>query len=171
MAASQPVGWRAVADAGLSLNEYCACKLAAKGVEPAGPGGAVVARAAAAFGGDLMGVVAYGSWARGEHTPDSDVDVLVVVEPRVPLTPGLYREWDDEPSFWCGHPVEPHFAQPIGPGGPPTGTWVEAAIDGIVLFERGFALSRRLAAIRRRIVAGDIVRRSANGQPYLLVTP
>jgi hypothetical protein len=40
------------------------------------------------------------------------------------------------------------------------------AVDGIVLFDRGFTLSRRLSSLRRDIVAGRIVRREVHGQPY-----
>src|SRR5262245_37380424 len=66
--------------AGLSLNEYCARRLAAPvGGPGAGPdASAVVASAAALFGTDLIGVVAFGSWSRGELADSSDVDLLVV---------------------------------------------------------------------------------------------
>jgi hypothetical protein len=47
-----------------------------------------------------------------------------------------------------------------------TGLWAEAALDGVVLFERGLVVSKRLAAVRRDIVAGRLVRRLAHGQPY-----
>jgi hypothetical protein len=47
-----------------------------------------------------------------------------------------------------------------------TGLWAEAAIDGIVLFERGTQVSARLAQARRDIVAGRLVRRVVHGQPY-----
>ena len=46
------------------------------------------------------------------------------------------------------------------------GLWPEIALDGIVLFERDGALSRKLVAIRRAIADGRLVRRTAHGQPY-----
>lgn len=40
----------------------------------------IAARASAHFGTDLVGVLLFGSWARGEATAASDIDALVVVE-------------------------------------------------------------------------------------------
>jgi predicted nucleotidyltransferase len=151
---------------GLSLNDLCARKLVAPGSDDGGPGPSIVTRAASAFGPDLVGVVAYGSWARDELAAGSDVDVLIVVAERVALRRALYRAWDTEPMAWESRPVEPHFVHPPAVDDPPSGVWIEAAIDGVVLFERGFRLSRRLAAIRRRIVAGELRRRAVHGQPY-----
>jgi hypothetical protein len=47
-----------------------------------------------------------------------------------------------------------------------SGSWAEAAVCGIVLYDRNLALSRRLIGIRERIAAGGLVRRMAQGQPY-----
>jgi predicted nucleotidyltransferase len=154
--------------AGLSLNDYCARKLAAPAGNPTALAGAtaVVERAAELFGEDLLAVVAYGSWARGEATAASDVDVLVVVAPTAPLTRALYRRWDERPLVWGGRPVEPHFVRLRAADEGTTGLWAEAAIDGIVLFERGVETSARLAEIRRAIMAGRLVRRVVHGQPY-----
>lgn len=151
----------------LSLNEYCERKLAL----PVGslwsidPAGVVVARAAELLGPDLVGVVAFGSWARGEAGPESDVDTLLVIDAKRTLTRALYREWDARPLTWEGRAVEPHFVHL--PDVTSVGSiWAEAAVDGIVLFERGLEISRRLAAVRREIVAGRLVRRVIHGQPY-----
>ena len=104
----------AASRAGLSLNEYCIRALTAAGPDPSGPGAAVAARAVEAFGAELLGVVVYGSWARGEATSASDIDVLVVLAPRVPITRALYGEWDRDPLHHDGHVVEVHFvALPI----------------------------------------------------------
>lgn len=46
------------------------------------------------------------------------------------------------------------------------GVWAEAAIDGVVLFERSLEVSRRLAGVRREIADGRIRRRTVHGQPY-----
>lgn len=158
----------AAREAGVSLNDYCAGKL----VLPVGPSaatapaGAAVARAAGLFGERLLGVVAYGSWARGEAGVESDVDLLVVLDEGVALTRALYREWDAAPLEWAGRPVEAHFVHLPPPAETVAGLWAEVALDGIVLFERGLRVSTRLAAIRRDVASGRIVRREAHGQPY-----
>jgi len=157
---------RAAKQAGLSLNEYCARKLAApSGALELGPAATLVKLAAKRHGTDLVGVVAFGSWARGEAGPASDVDVLVVLEAAQPLTRGLYRAWDESPLYWREHPVEPHLVHLPEPGAVGT-VWAEAAIDGVVLFERGLRISQQLAVVRRDIAAGRLVRRTVHGQPY-----
>lgn len=159
---------RSAEEAGLSLNEYCARKLAAPGERVLGPGQEVVARAADQFGESLIAVVVFGSWARGEATEASDVDLLVVVDREVPIVRGLYRAWDEmQPALtWEGRRLEVHFVHPPEGGQAPTGLWAEAAIDGLVLFERGLRLSRSLMAVRRQVASGAVQRRRVHGQPY-----
>lgn len=157
---------RAADQAGLSLNEYCARKLAGGGVGLGDPGWQAVERAAEVLGGSLTGVAVYGSWARGEPMETSDVDVLVVADSSIPITRGLYRRWDQEPVGWEGRRVEPHFVHLPPPGRWPTGTWAEVALDGIVLFDRSLVLSRRLVEFRKLILNGSLKRRETHGQPY-----
>jgi hypothetical protein len=154
--------------AGVSLNDYCVRKLAAPSGNLAAISGApaVVEQAAELFGDELLAVVAYGSWTRDEATAASDVDILVVVDAGAPITRALYRRWDARPLAWDGRPVEPHFVRLRGRDEGASGLWAEAAIDGIVLFERGLDVSRRLAELRRDVLAGRLVRRMAHGQPY-----
>ncbi len=157
----------AAEESGLSLNEYCARKLAAPGSSVSGPAVEAMERAVDVLGGALLGVVAFGSWARDEMVERSDVDLLLVVEERTSLTRDLYRKWDAGARLrWDGHPVEPHFVHPPDPEERVSGLWAEAAVEGVILFERDLRLSRRLAEIRRRIAEGRLVRRDASGQPY-----
>jgi len=159
---------RAATEAGLSLNDYCARKLAAPlGNLAALRGGPeTVERAARLFGDRLVGVAAFGSWARGEPAKGSDVDVLIVLDGRVALARELYRTWDEAPVSWGGRAVEPHFVHLPEPAEGVAGIWAEVALDGLVLFEQGLRLSTRLVQVRREIAAGRIVRRFAHGQPY-----
>ena len=123
-------------------------------------------RAASQVGEALWGVVAFGSWARQELSQGSDVDILIVVEDSFPIDRGAYRAWDDAPLSWEGHPVEPHFVHLPQRDGRLSGIWAEVAVDGVVLFERGGVVSRRLAEVRHRIVSGEIARRLSHGQSY-----
>lgn len=158
----------AARDAGLSLNEYCRRRLSAPTGAPTGPEGTeeVVGWARDLFGDRLLAVVAYGSWARGDDHRESDVDLLVVLDPRSPITRELYRRWDARSLVIDGHAVEPHFVHLSEAGRASTGLWAEAALDGIVLFERGLEVSRCLARVRRDVMSGRLVRRTAHGQPY-----
>jgi HicB family/Nucleotidyltransferase domain len=152
--------------AGLSLNEYCTRKLSAPLAAVAlGPAALLVQRAAEIHGAELVGVVAFGSWARAEAGPQSDVDVLVVLDAERPLTRSLYQAWDEEALAWDSHAVQTHLVHLPEAGAAGT-VWAEAAIDGIVLFERDLSISRRLALVRRDIAEGRLVRRTVHGQPY-----
>lgn len=159
---------RAAAEAaGTSLNDYCARKLSAPPANLGTPAAAeAVGRAAELFGADLVGVAVFGSWARQATTDTSDVDLLIVVDDAVGITRGLYGRWDEQPMRWGGHVVEPHFVHLGGGRKLATGLWAEVAVDGVVLFDRGFELSRRLVHLRHDIVEGRIVRRQVHGQPY-----
>lgn len=159
---------RAAAEAAqTSLNDYCARKLSAAPANLGTPAAAeAVGRAAELFGGDLVGVAVFGSWARQAATASSDVDLLIVVDDVVEITRGLYHRWDEKPLYWGGHVVEPHFVHLGGGRKLAAGLWAEVAVDGVVLFDRGFELSRRLVHLRHDIVEGRIVRRQVHGQPY-----
>lgn len=153
--------------AGMSLNEYCARKLAATSTNLGGAFAAdAVERAAELFGASLVGVALFGSWARDEMTGSSDVDLLVVLDDKEAITRELYRRWDQAPLHWEGRSLEPQFVNIGGAARRPAGIWAEVAIDGVVLFERGFQLSKCLARLRRDIAAGRLVRRVVSGQFY-----
>ena len=157
----------AARECGLSLNDYCARRLGApaNGSE-AGDAARALRRAVVLLGDALVGVVAFGSWVRGEAGATSDVDLLVVVDGQVALTRELYRRWDEGPVIWDGREVEPHFVHLPDPDAVTGGVWAEAAMDGVVVFERRLSVSRRLAAVRRHILSGRLVRRRVHGQPY-----
>jgi len=158
----------AASASGQSLNEYCSRKLAAPIGELSAfaAAAAAVTRSAAVAGDALVGVVAFGSWARSELHDASDIDLLVVLDRSIELSRTLYRRWDEDPVIWEGRPVEPHFVTLLEPPAPAVGLWAEAAVDGIVLFARDLELQARLAAIRRDLIEGRVVRKRAHGQPY-----
>ena len=156
--------------AGLSLNEYCVRRLATAGLSTGDADAvALVSRAGAVAGDALAGVLLHGSWVRGDATTTSDVDAIVVVEPRVRLNRTLYRTWDEQPVTWQGRRVDPHFVHPAAADAF-SGLWAEAAIDGLVLFDRDGRLSASLARVRRAIAEGRFVRRVVHGQPYWVET-
>lgn len=151
------------AAAGMSLNELCARRLAHPGSAVAGE---LLARAAARYGSALRAVVLFGSWARGSAGADSDVDALLVVDRGVPLTRTLYTAWDVEPLMLEGRQVEVHVAHLPEQPAALSGLWCELALEGLVLYDRDLSTSRYLASVRLRIVAGEVTRRVAHGQPY-----
>ena len=163
---------------GTSLNRYCRDALeAAVDGEP----GRETAwqRAAGAIvrevGGGLEAVVLFGSRARGHDGPDSDVDLLLAVAPDAPLGRERYVAWDERlagaPEIQAlGTRVSPHFArlpaEPPGRAGGGGTLWLEAALHGIVLWQRTDAPSRWIGDAREMMAAGALLRRLAHGQPY-----
>ena len=152
---------------GLSLNAYCVRRLGA--ISPSGAADedarALVERAREVAGAALRSVLLHGSWARGEATPGSDVDALIVVDSSLPLTRAVYRAWDSRPVAWRARRLDPHFAR-FPAAAECSGLWAEVALDGIVLWDHDWKLSAHLARIRRRIAGGRLVRRVVHGQPY-----
>lgn len=151
--------------AGVSLNDWCSRTLAAPGSGGLDDAGVVLA-IRSWLGDDLQGVVLHGSFARGEHATGSDIDLLAVVGPERPITRGLYREWEGRAAAWNGRAIDLHVVHLPAAGDHVSGSWAEAAVCGIVLYDRSLAVSRRLIGIRERIAAGRLVRRMAQGQPY-----
>src|SRR5262245_32362200 len=68
--------------AGISLNAYCEARLALADsiAHLEGDSEPIIRRAMEVFGKNLVGVVAYGSWARGEAADGSDIDILIVLD-------------------------------------------------------------------------------------------
>jgi predicted nucleotidyltransferase len=159
---------KAAADLDLSFNEFCVRRLRA----PSDAHGLsvvrslVVSRARATFGDRLLGVLVLGSWARGEAAATSDIDVLIVIDPGTTLTRDLYRAWDLDPLVFEGRAIDAHFAHPSAAGAAPTAVWCEAAVDGVLWYDRDGAIAIRLGEVRRAIAEGRVVRAFAHGQPY-----
>ncbi len=162
----------AARSAGTSLNDHCARKLASPGAALDPAAAAVAKRAARLLGDSLLGVVAFGSWARGEETASSDVDVLLVADDGVAISRALYRRWDARPDLgWDGHDVTPHFVNLPPKAAAVSGLWAEVATDGLVLFERKLMVSTHLAGVRRRILGGEISSRVVDGHRYWVHEP
>lgn len=152
--------------AGTSLNEWCSRSLAAPGAAGLNAAAEVVVMIRAGLGADLLGVIAYGSFARGELAAGSDVDLLVVLSEGVKITRSLYRQWDGVVPAWEGREIDLHFVHLPDRDDPVSGTWAEAGMCGIVLYDHDLLVSRRLIDIRSRIAGGELTRRMAQGQPY-----
>lgn len=153
---------------GLSFNELCVRRLAspAPSTDALAVRTLVFDRARAQFGDDLLGVVALGSWVRGDAADGSDIDVLIAIDAAVPLTRELYRRWDQTPLVFDARAIDAHFAHLPLPSSAPGAVWCEAAVDGLVWHDRDGRLTVWLAEVRRAIADGRVVRTFAHGQPY-----
>jgi predicted nucleotidyltransferase len=150
----------------VSLNEYVVRCVSSRAGGLPDPMTALTRRALVQFSDALVGVIAFGSWARGELADTSDIDVLIVLDRSIPLTRSLYRSWDRDELRVGPHRVEAHFVHLAPDDEPPSALWAEVAIDGIIVLDSGMAIARLLAAVRRHIANGTLVRRRSHGQPY-----
>ncbi|MDH4064725.1 MAG: hypothetical protein OEW19_10020 [Acidobacteriota bacterium] len=92
--------------------------------------------------------------------------MLVVIDRDAPLTRELYRAWDRDALAVDGRLVDAHFAYLSPRGHAPSAVWCEAAVDGLLWYDRDGQVQRRLAEIRRAIADRRVVRSIVHGQPY-----
>jgi len=114
------------------------------------------------LGASLVGVVLFGSRARGDARPDSDTDLLIVVGDDVPLRRELYSWWDQR----FPQDLSPHFVHLPADAAGSGVLWLESSIDGILLYDTARRVASLLARIRREAVEGRLIRRMAHGHPY-----
>ncbi|GAB4233122.1 MAG: hypothetical protein Kow00109_05730 [Acidobacteriota bacterium] len=157
---------RAAEAAGFSWVEDSGGKPVQFGELPTGSLLEVLESALRLLGDDLLGVVLFGSWVRGEAGAESDLDVLLVLHPSFPLTRQLYRKWDQAEVRAKNRFVEVHFVHPPAERKRLSAFWAEVATDGLLLLDRGGRVSRALEEVRRRIAAGELVRREIGGRTY-----
>ena len=130
------------------------------------PADDVVRQVHAVLGNALVGIVVFGSWARDELAESSDIDVLIVAAPSVPIRRALYRRWDEHPIRWGRHPIEPHFVQLPDGTHTPSGFWAEVAADGRVLLDTQGQVSAYLATVRQAVACGQLRRETVHGHGY-----
>ncbi len=119
---------------------------------------------------ELIGMILFGSAARGDATEDSDIDLLLVMNREVKIARDLYRLWDDFCRERFGAQehgnISPHFVNLPESVQEAGGLWYETAIDGIVLWESDRKVSGFLASVRAAMGQGKIRRRMLHGSPY-----
>ncbi len=114
----------------------------------------------------LLGVLLFGSAARGEQRSGSDVDLMIVVSDDLPLTRSLYTRWDQGIEGAATSPVSPHFVHLAADEKVAGSLWYEAAVDGVILHDRDGRVGRLLRLLRRAMADGKLQRKSAHGHPY-----
>lgn len=111
----------------------------------------------------LLGIVLFGSTARGETKASSDVDLLLVLPGDAALARNLYTTWDElslpaelSPQFVC----LPASTAKAG------GLWCECALDGVVLWETERVVTGYLQQLRHAVAEGHWVRKVTHGHGY-----
>ncbi len=117
------------------------------------------------LGQALVGVVIYGSHARGTARPDSDIDLLVIAY-ELPESRMARADFFVDLQFEAGYSYarasilgksvaefESHFPA----------LYLDIGLDGIVLFDRDGYVAGKLARIRALIKEAGLVRRQLDG--------
>jgi hypothetical protein len=121
------------------------------------------------WGNDLIGIVLFGSAARGEATAGSDIDILIVLEAGCSITRALYDRWDGmirSRGNRTDERVSPQFVVLSSDPSQVGSLWLEVAREGIIVFDPGGRVARFLVALRDYILSGAVSRRTAHGHPY-----
>lgn len=115
---------------------------------------------------EIEGIILFGSAARGDFTEKSDIDLLIVLNKTASLSTELYRKWDEIFKDRIFNKISPQFV--ILPHNPKTvgSLWLEAAIDGIILYDAKDNIRKTIQNIRLFIAAGEVKRKISHGHPY-----
>ena len=154
----------------ISLNELCS-RLLARTESKAESENPLLRALRTTFGANLLGVVLFGSRARGQAKKESDWDVLIVLSGSVPIRAELYRIWDKELESQVESGTSPHFChlpQDLDSAG---SLWFEVAIDGIILEDHNQCVLHTLQQLRRMMAEGRIQRKMSYGHPYWVKHP
>ena len=153
---------------GLSLNDLCLKRLSTRQPESGHQHfNDILSQARELYCNDLLAVVVYGSWVRGEATESSDVDILLVLKKERKIVRSLYREWDNADDINIDNlPVQVNFTNPPESEKHLSGFWAEISIDGMVIWDPSLWANRFLAKVRAYIADGRLKRYHTHGQPY-----
>ncbi len=114
----------------------------------------------------LLGVIVFGSRVTGEATDDSDLDLLIVLDNRIPIRRGLYRGWDrDSPQIGVGL-LDPHFTHLPNHVYEAGAVWLEAATSGEIVYDPQHRIQKILMTLQQPIASGTIRRGWSHGHPY-----
>ena len=117
-----------------------------------------------AAGANLVGMVLFGSWARGQQSDQSDIDLLIVLEADTKINRVRYTKWQEHEEN-IGR-CEPHFVSLPKSLDHISGLWAEIATDGIVLMDAQLKIQRFLSQVRRAVSEGKLLAKKVHGHTY-----
>ncbi len=157
---------------GVSINGLCA-RLLKHGLQTKsavrwwqGPCEDVVAELRRHFGSALIGVAVFGSQVQGTATDQSDLDLLIVLDPATPVRRSLYSWWDQNIKWQESVELSPQFVNLPISDEDAGGIWFEAALASEILWERGRALTNIFKRLRSLIETDRVRRHWLSGQAY-----
>ena len=118
------------------------------------------------YGDRFIGLLLFGSQARGEAHDKSDIDLLLVLDNSIPVCRELYKDW----TGIMPENVSIHFAhlpQDVSLAG---SLWLECALDARIIDDPRNEIARHLTKLRQFITSGKVIRKLTHGQGYWVHT-
>ena len=115
---------------------------------------------------EMMGVVLFGSYVRGESRATSDIDVLIVLKSSSLIDRSLYRVWESKIADKVSRKLEPQFVSLPTGSAMASSLWLEVALEGHILYDKEDAVRKYLKHLREQIASGDYQRKTSHGHPY-----
>jgi predicted nucleotidyltransferase len=158
---------------GLSLNQYCVRKLrgglSSDRYAQLGMDREFLNSVVGALPARPLALILFGSFARGNYTASSDIDLLIVFDGDVRPTRSLYRDLESRLDLTrLSHPFSPHLVSLPERADDCGSLWFEVALEGVVLWEEGSRVSAFLREVRGAVSSGEIRRKTVYGHPYWL---
>ncbi|RIL11992.1 MAG: hypothetical protein DCC75_01305, partial [Proteobacteria bacterium] len=119
----------------------------------------IISKATKLHGDGFLGLVLFGSVARGDYDHISDMDLLLVLERGVSLQRDLYRAWDKE----FAQKISVHYAHLPAAPNQAGSLWLECARDGQILYDPSGRIQRVLLSINDLVASGKVVRKLTHG--------
>lgn len=118
------------------------------------------------FGNNLLGIVLFGSKARGDSSDSSDIDLLLILDKNIPITRSLYSWWDSSNLWQEDEQLSPHFVSLPEDLDKVSGLWLEVAVEGKILYQKNNIVDKLFLKLKELINNGSIRRYISNGHPY-----
>lgn len=154
----------------ISINAHCVSLLREASLLNSRPHEALIKAGQKIFGQSLLGLILFGSVARGTANKSSDMDLLFVLEDFCPVDSGIYRKWDREIPLKIlqsvPHEISPHFVHLPKNLKSAGSLWLEVSLEGKVLWTRDQRLPKCLQSLRQLIAEGYYVKSFTYGVPY-----
>lgn len=111
---------------------------------------------------NLIGLLLFGSQARGDVHDQSDTDILIVVTPNIRIERDLYRPWDSRLADNISVNITnlPKTATDAG------SLWLECALDAQIIYDPSAQIKTMLSCIRELITSGKVRRHVTHGQGF-----
>lgn len=116
------------------------------------------------LGSDLIAIVLYGSWARGESRPGSDVDLLLIARnlPRDRFERAAYVHWPVVGRF--RRRISVLAKEPAEFEGYFPSLYLDIGLDGIILYDPEGYMAGKLRRIREIIEEAGLYRVRRDGE-------